>query len=409
MKKLLRKIISAGLALMMIIPMAVTGIAADTGTDAEEKTPKFYSDAEMKDEIAAVAGEIYANGGKVTDPEDEEEKIDYKNKIIYTDMTPTMIDPDGESGKKPAKAGKITVAVTLSSEIPVIENGKFVKDTEAAQILKASYKKTDGSVKLTANKKAGKVYVHVLDIDCNKELQQAISIPVVVGDASAKVALYEDDVVVKKGKANVYDVITLTAKGTSKDGEEVSGASFTYILDEKYEDYISVRQVKNKFYITAEDLNYDKPGKPVSTKVTIMDTRSGKKATYSLNVVDSVATADTCLASSGESLKTAKSVAELDYWIETVAENDVTSDKLKLLVCAEGAEPKIGEKNKIVYTKYTSVTAKLNKDGDLLTLTTKVDKPNCDIYAAYTDSSSKETQFFKIAYVIDGVVVATTK
>ena len=407
MKKLLRKFISAGLALMMTIPMAVTGIAADTGTEAE-KTPKFYSDAEMKDEISAVAGEIYANGGKVTDPEDEDLKIDYKNKIIYTDMQPVEIDPDGE-GTKPAKAGKITVAVTTSDETPEVVSGKVAKDTAAAEILKASYKKTDGSVKLTAQKKAGKVYVHVLDIDINKELQQAICIPVVVGAASAKVAAYEDGVSVKKGTANVYDVITLTAKGTDKDGNEISGVEFTYILDEKYEDFISVRQVKNKFYITAEDLDYDKPGKPVSTKVTIMDTKSGKKLSYSLKIVDSVAKVDTCLASSSESLKTAKSTAELDYWIETVAENDITSDKLKLLVCAEGTEPSINEKNKIVYTKCSDVTAKLNKDGDLLTLSTKSDKPSCDIYAAYTDSASKETQFFRVAYVIDGAIVATSK
>lgn len=402
MKKLLTKVVSAGMALLLAVPMAVTAFAAETSGTEAEVTAKFYSDLEMTDEIAAVAGGIYVNGGKVA-PDEDEDKIDYKNVTIYTDMESKAIDPDGE-GSKPAKQGKITVAVTMSSETPKLEKGKPVKDAEAANILKASYKK-GGAVKLTANKAEGKVYVHVLDISINKEIEQAISIPVVVGMASAKVALYDDDgKVAKKGVANVYDIMTLDLKALTKEGEELSNTNFRIILDEKYEDYISCRLNKKKLYVTAEDLNYDKPGKPVSTKVTVMDTKSGKKATYSLSIVDNVDKVFTEISSS-EKLTEAKSSVEMDYWIETVAENDITTDKLKLYVCKEGTEPKVGEKNKIVYTKCSDVTAKLSKEGDILTLSTKVAKPSCDIYAVYTDSASKTSQIFQVAFVVDGAVV----
>lgn len=406
MKNLLKRILSAALALALAVPMAVTVLAATDSTEAEEVTAKFYSDAEMTVEIAAIAGGIFVNGGKILQ-EDSDEKIDYKNTVIYSDMESAVVDPDGDSGKKPAKVGKLTIAVTTSSETPELVKGKIVKDTAAAEILKATYKKTDKSIKLTANKKAGKVYVHLIDINCKKEIQQAISIPVVVGEAAAKVVIYQDEAVVKKGTVNVYDMLTLTYAGQNKDGEAID-SKCTVTVDAKSEDYVSARIVSNKLYITAEDLDYDKPGKPLKAKVTVTDTKSGKKAAFSLSVVDRVAKA-VAEGSSSDTLKAAKSTVELDYWIETVGENDVTTDKVKFYICESGTEPKIGEKNKVLHTKYTGVTAKLNKDGDTLTLTSKVAKPNCDIYAAYTDSTTKQTDFFLIAYVVDGAVVCTAE
>lgn len=407
-------------------------------------TVGFYDSESYWYRYTEIDGDFFVGGGRI-------DGWDYKSLTIYTNMKPSMVDPDGD-GPKMAKKGKITAVVTSTPFQPAVKNGKIAKDKEAEKVMKASYSASKGKIKLTANKKPGKVYLHLLDIDCNKNVAQHISLPVTVGEVCKKIEITDSNGnKVNKVNLNVsgyqyWGTITLDINTITKSGGIAKDSDIeVYNEDENFSkeggagDYLGVDvdwdndSGKGELTITAEALRKDSYENPVFTKTsfTIWDRISGKKAKISVSISDTASEVysgslyDGCLhyyedeeKQSQEdekwrnrtSLVNKKDIIGLFYSVCTVASEEFCTDKVKIYVCKAGTTPELDLNGKLTYTKSSEVKASLKTGncryenaGRYIELKANVDKPNCDIYSVHTDPATKKSTLFFIGTVRDGI------
>ena len=186
--------------------------------------------------------QIWAGGGKKADGGK------YNTAVIYSNAVPLETDIDVTNDiVTDVKAGKVLVGVSAklgTTETPatcadVFSGGKIVKDADAAQILKANYKvakgASNGTLTLTAGKKAGSVLVWVIQVDAKGNVLASSALRVDVKGAAKKINI--GSVVTEDGKvtgfetvknaAVVYNSGSLTEKEVDKvvvDDEEIAGS-----------------------------------------------------------------------------------------------------------------------------------------------------------------------------------------
>ncbi len=433
MKNLFKKILAVGLAAAMSLGMAVTSFAGDEGTEGTEETtetevatPKFL-DAE-KEEISVIADGLWLAGSmEAVLSEDSEKTTDLSKMVIYTDAEA----PEG---------GKVIVGVTKSdAEAAAVSKGKVTKDTDADNILKASYKAEDSSITLKPNKAAGTVKVWAVVLDAENEIAASASITVTVKSAANKISFYEEvevpaeeeDGEATTAKNTLKSVVipvgsgeTISFEALGKDNKVTEDASYTYEIDEKFADNIEVTEITENS-ITVNAIALDKDGeeedaayvaKVVKTKVAVICKESGKKATITVTVTNPATDIAPAFAEdSASALLYEKDTATVVINAVTADENMPTTDKVKVYVAAPAQEEVKDEEGNVVtaaavqfgldengkltkFTKSKAVAAKLNADGTV-TLTRKECFEEAEIWLVYTDSATKELKLEKLAFI----------
>lgn len=416
-------------------------------------TVGFYDSESYWYRYTEIDGDFFVGGGRI-------DGWDYKSLTIYTNMKPSMVDPDGD-GPKMAKKGKITAVVTSTPFQPAVKNGKIAKDKEAEKVMKASYSASKGKIKLTANKKPGKVYLHLLDIDCNKNVAQHISLPVTVGEVCKKIEITDaNGNKVKKVNLEMvgwyydFNINTSTKSGGIAndscieiyDKEKINfysknGASAYLDVDIDWDSDAG----KGKLRIYPKQLKNDKYGNPIFTRTSfaIWDSISGKKATIFVTICDAAGGVE-CFSEfyNGEwtdsptiakkwlnrrNLVNKNDVVGFYYKAETFSGNEFCTDNVKIYVCKVGTTPTLGSyvydpssddymmytNGKLTYTKSSDVKATLKNPPSkyragnsmkYIELKANIDRPNCDIYSVHTPNpGSNASMLFFLGSIRDGI------
>lgn len=352
----------------------------------------FYSDSALTQSVDSVS--VWANGGNVKQTDGS--KINYKSAVIYTDMTPQAVDVKGKM-----KTGRLQTATTSTSAAPVIINGKLTKDKNAESIAKASIKK-DGKVTINAGKNTGTVYIWVYDLRADKTVVDMISIKVNVSAASYKLALYSDaecTIVAKTGAVTVGETKELYFTSLAdKTGTLTTEATFTATVDQKSANYVECTVEGNKITLNALSLNSAKSGKTVKAKITVQCDQNGKKANYTLTLVNPVTEVKPQFTSENTVIAVKNDKLTFDINPVTELENTATTASCKILVTTN--EPIADTKGKVTSTKAKCVSASY-KNGTVTLKRTSAG--SCYIYAVYT--SEKVPTILLLASVAeDGTV-----
>lgn len=352
----------------------------------------FYSDSALTQSVDSVS--VWANGGNVKQTDGS--KINYKSAVIYTDMTPQAVDVKGKM-----KTGRLQTATTSTSAAPVIINGKLTKDKNAESIAKASIKK-DGKVTINAGKNTGTVYIWVYDLRADKTVVDMISIKVNVSAASYKLALYSDaecTIVAKTGAVTVGETKELYFTSLAdKTGTLTTEATFTATVDQKSANYVECTVEGNKITLNALSLNSAKPGKTVKAKITVQCDQNGKKANYTLTLVNPVTEVKPQFTSENTIIAAKNDKLTFNINPVTELENTATTASCKILVTTN--EPIADTKGKVTSTKAKCVSASY-KNGTVTLKRTSAG--SCYIYAVYT--SEKVPTILLLASVAeDGTV-----
>lgn len=291
------------------VPVAVAATAENDTT----KYKGFWADYAHTNQATGGAIVAYVNGNK-----------DYKTDTVYTDVTPSYIYSTTTSSKGKvtfkSSTSKVIVAVSTSnSDSPFTEDGSKVDTKDegvvaAKDIAKASIK--NGVITVTAQKKAGTVYVWVDDTNPKVD---PVSIPATIKMAPKKVAMYDKEIktdeaakaegvtAITKGNVNIKGdkddhsktinlyAYNTTGTGSSKVNAGVfSGITFTATVDNKSKDYFKV-ELENpsnpySYRLIALKTGADSKSnpKPFTGKITFTCDQSGAKTTFSATAVDGV-------------------------------------------------------------------------------------------------------------------------
>lgn len=323
-KKMLAGVMSLALAASVLPVGAIMqeeqakNVPVAVAATAEKDTTKykgFWADYAHTNQATGGAIVAYVNGNK-----------DYKTDTVYTDVTPSYIYSTTTSSKGKvtfkSSTSKVIVAVSTSdSDSPFTEKGDKVDSTDtgvkdAKEIAKASIK--NGVITVTANKKAGDVYVWVNDT--NPDVKP-VSIPATIKMAPKKIAMYnkfirndeatkaEGTTAITKANVNIKNSDGLndrakmiylygyntTGSGSSKvDAGVFEGITFTATVDKKSAEYFTIKQESSSdpytFRLIALKTATDSKGnaKPFTGKVTFTCDQSGAKTTFTATAVDDV-------------------------------------------------------------------------------------------------------------------------
>lgn len=232
---------------------------------------------------------IWINGASVKDAATNDKFI-YKVASWENEFEASDIVSYDSHGKQKTKKGKLIVGVTLSDTYPTLVKGKIV-DAKAAEIAKASISK--GTVKVSAKKKAGVVFVWVIDTG---DAHEYSCTRITVKNAAGKINAFSDEALKTKFKSETLNIgesktVYFTAPISSKDKNNANDCTFRYEVDEKYENLVTVSNVNagDGVYavrVTANGLSASKPGKQAKAKVTVYCVQSNKKATLSFTIIN---------------------------------------------------------------------------------------------------------------------------
>lgn len=335
---------------------------------------------------------LYVNGGNVKQKDNS--KIDYKNKVFYTNIEATDLVTTNAKGKTITKKGKVIVGITSSNMEPELVKGKIV-DKTASLVAKASISK--GKIKVTAQKQSGIVYLWIKDTGDGGE---SACMQLTVKVAPATLNLYgkmitDEEYTTKLSKYTKDDI--QVGSGSSiylypfyKVGKTVAraeDATYSISVQEKWASYFTVEADASNpyhFVVYAKGL---KDGKKVTAGITITCKENGKKATFKATAVNQVKEIQFMNPSELQFDKkeaivtiTASAIQKNKGTIEVVTKSyknelmitDVP--KLYMMGSADGYDKEKLEQGKIKITEKASkeqkaISAKLEKDKKTVTIT----------------------------------------
>lgn len=353
-------------------------------SEPEEDDPEFkniYVDAAATKEPTEEDFMVWVNGGNVK--MDGGQKYNYKVRSLYTNIKASDIVTTVK-GKTKTKKGKLVAGITLSPEQPTLEKGKIV-DKEAAAYAKASVNAKTGLVKVTAQKKAGEVYLWIMDTGDKKSVAYA---KITVTAAPKKILVndkehtIQDREVVKKQTLafgedmEVYLEPLLESKGT----ELAPGGTFSVSYSKNGENYVSVTPIAGSRYgyqITPLALDTAKAGKTLNVKVNFVCNENNKKVSVAItiqNPVENISfSAGSGLTMVGErdfTVKYSETQAQtltLNFDAQPANPSFATTDKPKVLAVTGESGIQIDEKGRVKVTKPSGDAAKikssLGRDG----------------------------------------------
>lgn len=364
---------------------AACTVTVEGSSESERVYTDFACTAVPSDEDLV----IWVNGGNVKLASGE--RYNYKVKNLYTDVRASKITTV-TNGKTRSKNGKLVVGVTLSNEPPVLDSRNKIVDAAAAEIASATVNQRTGLIKVTAKKKAGTVYVWVIDTGDEHSIAYT---KLTVKDAPTKLNVNDkvctdaERTSVKKlnlalgDSADVY--IEPIANTRTKSIAE--GGTYRIEYAKNSEKYINVVEKPGSLYgytITATGLDSSKPGRTVNAKVSFICNENNKKITVNV-VVSNPVRAISLQPSSGvsgnangnaftvTSSDTAALSATFKIILSTADDSFATTDKLKVYKIASPDAFSFNAKDKLQYTKPTGnaakMSTKLSKDKDAITVT----------------------------------------
>lgn len=169
-------------------------------------------------------------------------------------------------------------------------------------------------------------------------------------------------------------------------------------FDQKSANYVECTVEGNKIILNALSLNSAKPGKTVKAKITVQCDQNGKKANYTLTLVNPVTEVKPQFASENTVIAVKNDKLTFDINPVTELENTATTASCKILVTTN--EPIADTKGKVTSTKAKCVSASY-KNGTVTLKRTSAG--SCYIYAVYT--SEKVPTILLLASVAeDGTV-----
>lgn len=365
------------------------------GSDSEH----VYADSTFDTPIGNDDIIIWVNGGNVGKGTD---KINYKQSVVYTDITASNI-VTVSGGKTKVKTGKVIVGVTTSADTPALVKNKIV-DTNAAKIAKATIDR-NGKIKITAQKEAGTVYLWVYDLGDDEVTGYA---QITVKAAPTKVVFLENAEATasyKKATAAIGEYLPVILKPTIKDGSIPQDATYTLKIDDKTKKYGSIVQSDSDpftYYITSDAMDTAKPGKTVQVKATISCDQNGKKAVFTLTVTNpvvSIAPDFAANAATTISKVKGKESSEINLNLNRTSNSYLTTDKVA--VYAMTAQNLTLVNNSLQGTKSDFINVKLNKNKDGVTVTCKkaLESSSTNAYLYATFTNGKAVSLMYIGYV----------
>lgn len=259
-----------------------------------DPVPSLYTDYTHKTPVVKGSVAVYANGKAVTVGD---EKIDYSQATMYTDILASYSYNMGAKGKLNASTGKVIAGITISSKKPELIKGKIV-DKDAAKIATVSIK--HGQIVVKAKSQPGIVHLWVMDTG---DLGNCTCCPITVKAAPTALNLYairDRDSAFSYGKTKKYTKDTIvvskaidvylypTYKRNKVDTKvKEKEVSYTISVDDKAADYFTITYYDHDphcFWIRAKGL---KDNKPTTGKITIQCDQNGKKATFTATAVAS--------------------------------------------------------------------------------------------------------------------------
>lgn len=261
---------------------------------------KLFKDYTYEEPVKQDSITLYANGGTVK--KDGVTK-NYKSSTMYTKIQPSYIYTTDKNGKLKTASGKVVVGITGSNaKKPELVKGKIV-DAEAAKVAKASF--TNGQIKVTAQSKAGNVYLWVMDTgDLSKSANPDEAngtfccCPVTVKMAPVELQTYDrEKEEVVPGNTPKYTKKTLDLFETTdvyvcplyKDGKEkkkTSDGTYHVEVEKGAVNYFeAVKTGPEKFTVRATGL---KDNKTTKGKIIIKNDQNQKKVIFNVTAVNHV-------------------------------------------------------------------------------------------------------------------------
>lgn len=218
---------------------------------------------------------IYGNG--ITQTIDGN-KVSNKALTVYTDILASY-KYTLNNGKVKPSVGKVIVAVTKSSEKPVVDSRNRVTDKSAAQIAKAKIK--NGQITVTAaGKEGGIVYLWVIDTG-SKGVSAYCPINVKLAPKKLEVQDMSDNSRLRNVMLCDGETLRVCMTGFVSD-LKTDDCTYTATVDSKYQNYISVTPIDaSKFAIKATGL---KNGRKTKVAVTFKCDQNGKKVKFPLTI-----------------------------------------------------------------------------------------------------------------------------
>lgn len=255
----------------------------------------FYEDYQHKTQASNSTIRIYANGGKV-DVAGSLTKKNYRQCILYTDITASYNYKENANHVIRPSTGKVIVGISTSSTNPNIVNGRIV-DKEAAKYASASIR--SGQITVTAKQQAGRVYLWA--IDTGSENVSACC-PVTVLAAPTTTNLYSipdtsssftygKTAQYKTGKINVGETAKVYLYPLTKQNgvmTKVKDVSYTASMDDNSFGYFTVSKSDSNplcFEVRAYAL---KNGKSATGRITFTCNLTGKKTVFKAVSVNQV-------------------------------------------------------------------------------------------------------------------------
>lgn len=268
-------------------------LAMDTDLDTSgemAESAHIYNDYSYTNTVSGSVIRVYANGAKV---KTDGVTTNYKTCTLFTDITPSYIHTLNKNGTVKSSAGKVIVGITLSNSKPTPVKGKIV-DKEATNIAKATIR--NGQITITAGKQSGVVYLWVMDTGSVGAYESYL---INVKGAPATLDLYQVDT---NSNGFVYGTTKKYTKENVKVGESIkvylypyskingqavkaTSGGYTATIDKKATDYIAVEQDSDNPYCYVIYAKSLKAGKKVSGRVTFQCIQSGKKVSFTANVI----------------------------------------------------------------------------------------------------------------------------
>lgn len=247
----------------------------------------FYEDYRYQAPASKSTIRIYANGGNV-DVSGSLTKKNYKQCILYTDITASYNYKENDNHVVRPSTGKVIVGISTSSTNPNVVNGRIV-DKEAAKYATASIR--SGQITVTARQQAGRVYLWAIDTG---SANVSACCPVTVMAAPTATNLYAipdtsssftygKTPQYKTGKINVGETAKVYLYPVSKQNgvmTKVKDVSYTATLDDKAFGYFTVSKSSSDplcFEVRAYAL---KNGKSATGTITFTCGLTGKKTVF---------------------------------------------------------------------------------------------------------------------------------
>ncbi len=343
---------------------------------------------------------IFKNGGtlKHGNTKISFKSVEIEHKIKATNWVEHI------NGKVKRGKGKLVYVITTDPGPLAFDTEKHLVNTKSNK----EFASVNAKGVVTA-KKAGEVYVHVVDTGT---LTEEVS-RVIILNAPTKISL--SSMTDPSEKSDYLSKTTLAVGETQriyvipsiKDEDEEISTDCDYIAEVAKEEYLKYIQVTDtridrdtgivSFMITGLSAD-NKKHKPAAVKINVYNIESAKKTTLTVYVTNPVYHAGaeaiepekTTLAKKGSKVKLGLLFDVPDY-------QQLTTDSFKVYVGNTTVD--VDDRGKVTYDKGASVTAKLDKHSGIITLEAKKDAEETAVVAVVVTSADKTKKCFIVASV----------